>query len=117
MATKLKFGLLLPHFGEYASVERCIEGSKKAVKEFGVPEDLADGVAISLPIAEIVFALMLLPLTTAWFGAIGTFLLLVVFHREAWLRLRGYLLAVWLVIGLFISFSYAAVTNVPDYLP
>ena len=56
-----------------------LEGSKKAVKEFGVSEDLADGVAISLPIAELVFALMLLPLTTAWFGAIGTFLLLTVF--------------------------------------
>jgi thiol-disulfide isomerase/thioredoxin/uncharacterized membrane protein YphA (DoxX/SURF4 family) len=55
------------------------EGSKKAVKEFGVPEELADGMAISLPIAEIVFALMLLPLTTAWFGAIGTFLLLAIF--------------------------------------
>jgi alkanesulfonate monooxygenase SsuD/methylene tetrahydromethanopterin reductase-like flavin-dependent oxidoreductase (luciferase family) len=34
MATKLKFGLLLPHFGDYASVERCIEGSKKA-EEYG----------------------------------------------------------------------------------
>src|SRR5215475_124099 len=30
MATKLKFGLLLPHFCEYASTELCIEGSKKA---------------------------------------------------------------------------------------
>ncbi len=30
MATNLKFGLLLPHFGDYGSVERCIEGSKKA---------------------------------------------------------------------------------------
>ncbi|HEX9454414.1 MAG TPA: LLM class flavin-dependent oxidoreductase, partial [Candidatus Binatia bacterium] len=30
MATKLKFGLLLPHFCEFASAERCIEGSKKA---------------------------------------------------------------------------------------
>ena len=30
MPTKLKFGLLLPHFGEHASVEKCIEGSKKA---------------------------------------------------------------------------------------
>ena len=30
MPTKLKFGLLLPHFGEYGSVERCIEGAKKA---------------------------------------------------------------------------------------
>ena len=34
MPTKLKFGLLLPHFGEFASVERCIEGSKKA-EEYG----------------------------------------------------------------------------------
>lgn len=30
MPTKLKFGLLLPHFGEHASVEKCLEGSKKA---------------------------------------------------------------------------------------
>lgn len=30
MATKLKFGLLLPHFGDQASVEKCIEGSKRA---------------------------------------------------------------------------------------
>ena len=30
MPTKLKFGLLLPHFCEYGSAERCIEGSKKA---------------------------------------------------------------------------------------
>ena len=34
MATKLKFGLLLPHFGEHASIEKCIEGSKKA-EEYG----------------------------------------------------------------------------------
>lgn len=30
MGTKLKFGLLLPHFCQYASVEKCLEGSKKA---------------------------------------------------------------------------------------
>lgn len=30
MGTKLKFGLLLPHFCEHASVERCIEGAKIA---------------------------------------------------------------------------------------
>ncbi len=30
MGTELKFGLLLPHFGEHASVAKCIEGSKKA---------------------------------------------------------------------------------------
>lgn len=30
MPTKLKFGLLLPHFGGQASFEKCIEGAKKA---------------------------------------------------------------------------------------
>lgn len=30
MGTRLKFGLLLPHFCEHASVEKCIEGPKKA---------------------------------------------------------------------------------------
>ncbi len=30
MASKLKFGLLLPHFCEHASVEKCTEGSIKA---------------------------------------------------------------------------------------
>jgi alkanesulfonate monooxygenase SsuD/methylene tetrahydromethanopterin reductase-like flavin-dependent oxidoreductase (luciferase family) len=30
MATKLKFGLLIPHFGEYGTIERCVEGAKKA---------------------------------------------------------------------------------------
>jgi alkanesulfonate monooxygenase SsuD/methylene tetrahydromethanopterin reductase-like flavin-dependent oxidoreductase (luciferase family) len=30
MAARLKFGLLLPHFGSNASVEKCIEGSLKA---------------------------------------------------------------------------------------
>ena len=30
MATGLKFGLLLPHFGAHASVEKCFEGARKA---------------------------------------------------------------------------------------
>jgi alkanesulfonate monooxygenase SsuD/methylene tetrahydromethanopterin reductase-like flavin-dependent oxidoreductase (luciferase family) len=30
VTAKLKLGLLLPHFGEHASVEKCIEGSLKA---------------------------------------------------------------------------------------
>jgi alkanesulfonate monooxygenase SsuD/methylene tetrahydromethanopterin reductase-like flavin-dependent oxidoreductase (luciferase family) len=30
MATQLKFGLLLPHFGEHGSIEKCLEGAKKA---------------------------------------------------------------------------------------
>ncbi len=30
MATSLKFGLVLPHFGEHASVEKCLDGAIKA---------------------------------------------------------------------------------------
>jgi alkanesulfonate monooxygenase SsuD/methylene tetrahydromethanopterin reductase-like flavin-dependent oxidoreductase (luciferase family) len=30
MAANLKFGLLLPHFGQHASVKKCLEGAKKA---------------------------------------------------------------------------------------
>jgi len=30
MSTKLKLGLLLPHFCEHASVENCLEGARRA---------------------------------------------------------------------------------------
>jgi alkanesulfonate monooxygenase SsuD/methylene tetrahydromethanopterin reductase-like flavin-dependent oxidoreductase (luciferase family) len=30
MSTRLKFGLLLPHFCEHASVEKCLEGARRA---------------------------------------------------------------------------------------
>ncbi len=56
-----------------------LDGAKRAVRDFGVPDDLAEGVAYALPIVEFGFAILLLPLFTAWFGAIGTFLLLAVF--------------------------------------
>lgn len=56
-----------------------LEGSEKAVKDFGVPNDLAKPFAVALPIAELVIAVLLLPVSTAWFGAIGGFLLLLVF--------------------------------------
>ena len=54
-------------------------GSEKAVKDFGVPNDLAKSFAVALPIAELVIAVLLLPSATAWFGAIGGFLLLLIF--------------------------------------
>ena len=34
MATNLRFGLVLPHFGQHASVQKCLEGSIKA-EEYG----------------------------------------------------------------------------------
>ncbi len=56
-----------------------LEGSEKAVKDFGVPNNLAKSFAVALPVAELIIALLLLPVSTAWFGAIGGFLLLLVF--------------------------------------
>jgi thiol-disulfide isomerase/thioredoxin/uncharacterized membrane protein YphA (DoxX/SURF4 family) len=56
-----------------------LQGSEKAVKEFGVPGDVARAVAIALPIAELLCAALLLPVATAWLGAAGAFLLLAVF--------------------------------------
>ena len=56
-----------------------LEGSEKAVKDFGVPNDLAKPFAVGLPIAELIIAVLLLPVATAWFGAIGGFFLLLAF--------------------------------------
>lgn len=56
-----------------------LQGSEKAVKEFGVPEDFAKPLSIALPVAELLIAVLLLPVSTAWLGAIGAFLLLAVF--------------------------------------
>ena len=56
-----------------------LEGSLKAVKDFGVPDAVAKPFALGLPIAEIIIALLLLPVSTAWLGAIGGFLLLLIF--------------------------------------
>ena len=56
-----------------------LRGSEKAVKEFGVPEDLAKPFSVLLPVAEIFIAILLLFVQTSWLGAIGGFLLLLVF--------------------------------------
>ncbi len=56
-----------------------LAGAEKAVKDFGVPGNLAKPLAIALPVAELLIALLLLPVATAWLGAIGGFLLLATF--------------------------------------
>ena len=56
-----------------------LEGSEKAVKNFGVPEVLAKPVSILLPLAEISVTVLLLFSGTYWFGAIVGFGLLAVF--------------------------------------
>ena len=54
-------------------------GSEKAVIAFGLPESLAKPLAVLLPLAEIATAILLLPLATAWVGALAALLLLLAF--------------------------------------
>jgi thiol-disulfide isomerase/thioredoxin/uncharacterized membrane protein YphA (DoxX/SURF4 family) len=56
-----------------------LEGSRKAVVEFGVPAVLASPLALLLPLAELGVAVALLPASTAWLGALGALALLLVF--------------------------------------
>jgi peroxiredoxin/uncharacterized membrane protein YphA (DoxX/SURF4 family) len=55
------------------------EGSWRAVEEFGVPAPLAPPLGILLPLAELLVAIALLPPMTAWWGAAGALLFLLLF--------------------------------------
>jgi thioredoxin-related protein/uncharacterized membrane protein YphA (DoxX/SURF4 family) len=54
-------------------------GSRRSMREFGVPAALATPLAVLLPSAELAFALALLTGALAWWGAIGALALLSVF--------------------------------------
>lgn len=54
-------------------------GSRRALVDFGVPSALASPLGILLPFAELAFAIALLPLSTAWIGAVGALALLLLF--------------------------------------
>src|SRR3954453_4768382 len=54
-------------------------GSQKAVADFGVPSVLAPALGILLPLAELVVAGSLMPTATAWWGALGALVLLLLF--------------------------------------
>lgn len=56
-----------------------LKGSRKAMRDFGLPESLAGPAAIGLPIVELITAVLLIPTSTAWWGAILSFLLLAAF--------------------------------------
>jgi thioredoxin-related protein len=56
-----------------------LAGSRKAVLDFGVPAFLAGPLGILLLIGELIVAALLLPVATAWWGAIGAMALLLVF--------------------------------------
>ena len=54
-------------------------GSRKALEGFGVPARVAAPGAIVLPLLELAVAALVLPLTTAWWGALGALALLLAF--------------------------------------
>ena len=56
-----------------------LEGSRRTLIEFGVPKELATPLGWSLPFVEILVALALLPVTSAWWGAIAALALLLIF--------------------------------------
>ena len=54
-------------------------GSVQAMRDFGVPERFATPAGLALPIAELGVSILLLPLATAWWGALGSLALLLAF--------------------------------------
>lgn len=56
-----------------------LAGSRQAMRDFGLPESLAKPAGLALPILELIVALLLLPVATAAWGALGAFVLLVAF--------------------------------------
>lgn len=55
------------------------EGAKKALRDFGTPDEFAGFFAVALPFAEIVFGVCLLFVSTSWVGAAGALVLMVTF--------------------------------------
>jgi peroxiredoxin/uncharacterized membrane protein YphA (DoxX/SURF4 family) len=56
-----------------------LDGSRRAVQEFGIPSPWARIAGSLLPIIEIGIGLALIPLVTAWWSAVGALLLLLLF--------------------------------------
>lgn len=56
-----------------------LAGSQEAMRGFGLPDSLAKPAGIALPVAELVVALLLLPVATAGWGGVGAVLLLAAF--------------------------------------
>jgi hypothetical protein len=56
-----------------------LEGSRRAIIDFGVPSAIAVPLGLVLPLAELAVAATLLPASSAWWGALGALALLSVF--------------------------------------
>src|SRR5436853_3833460 len=56
-----------------------LKGSQQAVRDFGMPAVLARPFGLLLPLAELAVAVALLLPATAWWGALGALVLLLLF--------------------------------------
>jgi peroxiredoxin/uncharacterized membrane protein YphA (DoxX/SURF4 family) len=56
-----------------------LPGARRAVADFGVPSALATSLGLLLPLAELTLAALLIPTSTAWWGALGALGLLLLF--------------------------------------
>jgi peroxiredoxin len=54
-------------------------GTRRGVEDFGVPPRLVSPAALLLPLSELAVAVALMPTATAWWGAVGALVLLLVF--------------------------------------
>lgn len=66
------------------------QGTAKAMRDFGTPEEFSRFFAVALPFAEVVFAVCLLFVSMSWVGSAGALLLLVTFTGGMiWQMLQG----------------------------
>jgi peroxiredoxin len=56
-----------------------LAGSRQAMRDFGVPDKLADFFGLFLPLAELAVAVSLVVPLTGWWGAVGALALLLIF--------------------------------------
>src|SRR5215204_5087522 len=54
-------------------------GSRQAIIDFGLPSSLAPLLGVLLPLCELMVAAALIPVSTAWWGAVGAVALLLLF--------------------------------------
>lgn len=54
-------------------------GSQQALLDFGLPARLATSLGVLLPVVELVISILLIPVATAWWGAVGALVLLLFF--------------------------------------
>jgi peroxiredoxin len=56
-----------------------LAGSRRALRDFGIPSVLVSPLGVVLPVVELALAVALLPRASAWWGAVGALVLLLAF--------------------------------------